>query len=293
MAMLVVNMRGKSIITGLTVAVIATVIIAGLSYTPAKAEISFETGKPSVPDEIWVLKKADNIITENRVTDVASIFGVRGDPVQIEAGWLMEENGSEPGTSRELRVYEWGGFRYLDQYQMSHRFIRPEDFPSDNECAEIADQFIENLRNKGFIPQNLNISFNDVVADTISNPSTTYFTNKHVNYSFSYDGLLPFVGGMAKLRVYLNENGEITGFFGDFYQFENLRKVQVLQPEDAILNVIDSNTVRVQVESIRLVYLVGDPDNPYIEPLYDVIMKCEMENGFQVSSAATVPAFEE
>jgi len=292
MAVLVVNMRGKSIIIGLTVVVITTIIIAGLSYTPAKAEISFENEKPSVPNEIWVLKKVDNI-TENRVADVASIFGVRGDSVQIEAGWLIEENGPELGTSRELRVYKSGGFRYLDLYQMSHRLIRPEDFISDTKCAEIADQFVENLRDKGFIPQNLNISFSDVVADTISNPSTTYFTNKHVNYNLSYDGLLPFAGGMTKSRVYLNENGEITGFFGDFYQFENSRKVSIRQPEDAILTAIDPNTVRVRVKSIRLVYLVGDPDYPYIEPAYDMMMECEMENSFRVSSVATIPAFKE
>lgn len=289
------EMKGKLIAASVfAVAVVVAVGIVGFLSGPAGAEILFETRKLDVPNEMWLLKKAGTI-TEDQAVFITSIFGVHGNLVRTESGWLMVENGPELGTFSEVHVFQYGGFRHLDDYQMRHRFIKPEDFLSDNECVEIANRFLENLRREGLIPQdqNLSIGFKDVIADIVTNGVTTYFTNKHVNYDLSYGDLPPFVGGMTKLRVYLNETGEITGFFGDFYRFEPFEKVKILQPEDAIQKAISPNITRVRVKSITLVYLVGLPEDPYIRPSYDVRMEYELEDGSEVSSAEVIPAFEQ
>lgn len=285
-------LRIKIILTALVLGALLFASAYGLQ--PVGASITFEADQPQVPEEMYILKVVSKEVTEERTLEIAFIFGVNGEVETVKDAMWVKEN------SREVRVYEYGRFRYSDYYEMNQRMVPPEDFLSDERCIEIADRFLENLRNQGLVSESLEFSFVDVVADLMKvysvedNTETTYWTNKHVNYVllYEYDNI-PLSGGMAKVRVYLNELGEIVGFFGDFWEVEPYKRARILSPEDAISRWLGPDVSRATVKGIRLVYDVSSLDVIYIKPSYDLLMELEMDDGEVVSFLRTIPAVKE
>lgn len=243
-----------------------------------------------MPEKMSILKVVPEGVTEEKASEVASVFGVGGEVRTVGDAVMVSEG------SREVRLYRYGGFRYIDEHQMTQRPIPPEEFLPDSQCIEIADRFLENLRDQGLVSKSLGFSFVDVVADSIvysanDNTVATYWTNKHVNYVLSYGGV-PLHGGMAKVRVYLNERGQIVGFFGDFWEVEPYRRTRVLSPKEAISRWLEPDVRKATVEEIELVYSVPSSEATYIEPSYTILATFEMSDGRTVRAANVIPAIE-
>lgn len=173
-----------------------------------------------------------------------------------------------------------------------------EELPSESECKDVADLFLENLKSKGFLQTTLDIAFEDVVSDEkiIAHPDGTrenYIVNIHVNYSLSFGGTRLWGPG-AKLRVYIGEGGEVTGFIGNLWETSEFKTAETLKPGEAIelFKKGDYGASKAVIQSIELVYYVPPPavKNVYIIPIYKFEGEFTLMDGSALDFAEFVPA---
>lgn len=279
----------KKVITITLIGILSISAILLARAPSAEAEIIFQAEKPVVPQEMRILEAVWQGNAKGRAREIASVFGVSGEVVKsIFDSWQVGDG------SREVMVYEYGGFRYFDHHQMD-RNTPPEDYLPDERCVEISNQFLEHLKACRLVSRSLELVVVDVAADGIEiyheeGRTEIFWNNKHVNYALLYDGV-PLYGGMAKCRVYLNEKGEVIGFFGDFWEVKPGKKVQILPPEKALLKYLPENASRAKVESIKLVYDVPSENAVFIVPSYVVTIEIETTDGAVVDFADIIPAY--
>lgn len=282
--------RSRIVLISLVVGALAFAVAC--SFRPVGATVIFETSQPQVPEKMYVLKSVQGEMNEERALEIASIFGISGQASRVHDVWRVTGD-----DNRYVEVHSFGGFRYFSD-DMHYGLIPPEKYPSDERCVEMANKFIESLRDHGFAPSGLEFSYVDVVADktmifsTENKTTTEYWNNKHVNYSLSYDDV-PLFGGMAKVRVYLNEKGEVVGFFGDFWELAPYEEIRILSPEKAIQKWLGPDVDKVVVKSIELVYYIPSAGAAYIKPSYDVKATSFTSDGEEVSFVDVIPAIED
>jgi len=114
-----------------------------------------------------------------------------------------------------------------------------------------------------------------------------------VNYSLSFRGTSLWGPG-AKLRVYLGEGGEVTGFMGNLWEISEFKTPKTLKPGEAIelFKKRDYGASKAVIQSIELVYYVPPPDvkNVYMIPVYKFEGEFALMDGSALGFAEFVPA---
>lgn len=266
--------------------VIATFALSGEST--AATEVSFQVTKPNPPEKLSLLKvsRKDNI--RKIASEAASIFGVKGQVKCMENLCKVKEG------PNEVEAYRFGGFRYYNS-QMGTHVVKPSKYPSDEQCIQEAKNILETIRQENLYSKGTNFSLRDVKSDeTIykkENTTEKYWNNKHVNFDLTFENV-SLVGGMAKCRVYLNENGQVMSFFGDFWNVRKGEKVRVMSPTEALRNALGRDAEKVTVKSISLVYYVPSKMAKCIKPSYAVKAKIVTKVGPTLARKFIIPAFE-
>jgi len=247
---------------------------------------------PSVTDELTILKTVSPEITQDRALNIANeAFGVSGEFRKLEDVWKIWS-----GTD-EVWMYESGAIRYYTSKVFWGMHLR-EELPSEPDCRDIADSYIENIKNKGLLRTDIDVTFKDVVSDEkiIAYENGTrenYVVNIHVNYSLSFNGIT-LSGPGAKLCVYIGEGGEITGFMGNMGGLSEEKIVEALNPEEAIelFKNRDYGASKAVINSIDLVYYVPsqDVENAYIVPVYQFTGEFTLMDGITSRFGEFVPA---
>ncbi len=255
--------------------------------------VEFDTNLPSVPSEMTVLKTVSAGMTRGEALDIASrIFDLNGECKGVEGGWRIWEE------SREVYVYKSGGINYLDWSKAFEGGYRQDELPSDPECREMAESFLENLRSQGLLQTALQVEFNDVIRDQMviayaDGTIEDYFMNAHVNYALSFNGTR-LSGSGAKLRVYIGSGGEVTGIIKYVPEITEFKTVRILTPEEAIgvFKRGDYGASKATIQSFELVFDVPHPEveTAYIIPVYKLEGTFTLPDGDIVSFGEIVPA---
>lgn len=254
--------------------------------------VVLNTSLPSAPNNVSILKTVTDDITQERALSVANEFGVNGENIEnLDNVWKVW-NGSS-----EVWVYASGGIRYYTSEVFWGMHLR-EELPSESACKDIADLFLENLKSEGLLQTGLNATFEDVASDQkiIAHSDGTrenYIVNIHVNYSLSFN-CVKLDGPGAKLRVYIGEGGEITGFIGNMWGLSEENIVNALTPEEAIelFKNGDYGASKAVINSIELVYYVPAPDvkTTQIIPVYKFEGEFTLIDGNTLGLVELVPA---
>ena len=118
----------------------------------------------------------------------------------------------------------------------------------------------------------------------------TTWTNTHINYVQKIQGY-ELYGPGAKIRVYMNENGTVTGFMGRFWNLEPIRKVELLSPKEAIEKLDVSGEVA-YITSVKLVYYIDYSGRQVIHPYYYINGVIETRNHGTTDFMKTIHAIQ-
>jgi len=209
--------------------------------------------------------------------DLAKKLGVKGEIKRMAYGWRAMSD------SELFIVRDIGTVIYLSKDAFGS--YRRDRMPSN--AKDIADKFLEefNLRPK------MKVKYKGTVDDEKiiyfrNGTKVKLIMNRHVNYELEYNGIR-LIGPGAKVRVYLGDDGRVTGVITQLWTVKPVKKVKIKSPEEV------ARELGVNVDSIELVYYVPTFENntnkAYIIPAY-VIKAHTIIDGTPVRIGKIVPA---
>lgn len=301
-------LKPKTFLKSLAFVPLILIVLTLLVNSPTTGLIIIVEAEPTVPTDVAILKTVSNAITEEQALTIAKIFNVNGDAQSFNGSWMITQ-GEIPEYSKKLLIYKSGSIEYYgNPSKIWFTPYLPEELPTTNVCISIAEQLLERLKTEGLVSQSFQMSFFDVVNDTMSlfdlvNDTTTRFvTNIHVNFNLHYNNV-PLWGPGAKVRVYIGKDGEITGFIGNFWRVEPSARARILTPTQAAeklreagfgMGVPADMVAKAIVKSIELVYLAPNPtlegDTTFIMPYYVIKGTLTAKDGSATSFAQVVSA---
>lgn len=237
----------------------------GYGDTPARIEVNCTL--PEIPPTVYIMQVKDDTITKGEASDIASrLFDGIGTFEDEVYGWR-----SVVGY-REVVIFKYGGFMTYDHEQFMHHGYPPEEYPSQDECKRITDQYLAKIMEDETVPRDITVSFQDIVSDihkTIHRNGTIIeetWRNVHVNYVQKVNGF-ELYGPGAKIRVYLDKDGNVIGFIGRFWGLEPVREIVVCSPEEAI-GKLEARGEVAYINLVKLVYYVEFGGRQVLYPYY-------------------------
>jgi hypothetical protein len=192
-------------------------------------EIILACPLPDVPNEMPRLKVVDREITPELVKSIAEdVFGFTGE---------VEEEPYPEGALRiwapphHLLMYPTGGIGYGGPEPPTSIITLTND-----EAKAIAENFLENMRTYGLMPQNpdINVIFDDVKPGATT--STGEIRYLRVSYSFKFKDFPMYEDFPGRARAIVNiwEGGIVTGFALVYKEVEENGTVQRVTPMEAL-----------------------------------------------------------
>jgi len=203
-------------------------------------------------------------IDADKAVHIARVFGIDGSVSEIVNGWYASSEG------RHIWIHRGGRIKFFVPSKVFDSNYRQDAFPADEEAARIASSFLEKLRKNGLqqMPscsvQPDRVSFDKRTYFYPNGTTTSFVKNMHVSFSL-YQDETELVGPGAKLRVYIDPEGEVIGFIGGIWELESTREIKLKSPEQALKDwdeLIHSRrpSLSVTIESMDLVYWIGSTE---------------------------------
>ncbi len=187
-------------------------------------ELIIDTDLPDIPDELPVYRVIRPDADEDYAVKIAKKLDFGGDPEEISNSTFPHNGSRFRKEGKTLRIYQDGSiavFYILDS-------DRPSSLPSDDECIEIAQEWLED---HGLCPENvISISaspYTLFVSQGID-VSYEYTRNTSVSFTIGIDGYE--TQGMGAY-VAIGENGEILEAYINAPEFKKYTTVALQQPE--------------------------------------------------------------
>jgi len=240
-----------------------------IGYEDTQASIEINCTLPDIPATVKIMQVKDDMITKDEVSSIASRLFDEIDTFEDEIyGWR--------GVSgyREVVIFKYGGFMEYDHEEFMHHGAPAEEYPPPEECRRIADQYLAKILEDETVPNDITVCYQDTVSDirqTINRNGTIIeetWTNTHINYIQKENGY-ELYGPGAKIRVYLDKDGEVIGFIGRFWDLEPVRNVDVISPEEAVGKLEAGGDVA-YINSVKLVYYVEFGGRQALYPYYHI-----------------------
>lgn len=208
------------------------------SRTLGGGEIVLNCPIPTVPAEVPNLKVVEHDITPTLIVEVGEgLFGFSGDIEEISDGlglW-MGRPGDLSNPSRELWMFNSGAIHYISG--KDHPRYVPNSLPSYDQAREIAENFIQTIKDRGLTPRDphIRITFSSIGPGAVSvrkEENIVHYLS--VQFELKFDELR--IGGPGgKVSVLVGENGEIVGFRGFWRDVERDGNILIrVTPEEAL-----------------------------------------------------------
>lgn len=263
--------------------------------------IVIKTALPKVPSEVFALKIEDKNIDTQRSKKIAKdILGLdiitkNMEDKKLENGRgisLVDKNNGEA----EITIYERGQLRYLSGKEWNEKY-KPNDMQDESKAKDKALGYInklvgEDLFTKSMVDSSkLEVVYDEIYTYDSRNGNTErYVSNQHVNMETSYNGI-PLRGAGAKVRVYFDKDGTVTGILNFVGKIKSDKKISVMTPQQVIDKLKADGYRNMDIESMDFVYYVPPvyQDVNYIYPAYDINGKTRTR-GSDVKFAMMIPA---
>lgn len=189
-----------------------------------------DTAYPDVAPAMTIYQVKSVNISEMDVEAIGKLLGINGGAGVVNDGVL----GMVEGT-KALNVYTVSGaIWYADTAKLFRSVEKEPRLPSDAETMEIAETF---LSSRGLFPGDAVVS--NVVADeqgeintSTKEVSNVIKTDLQVIFGRKIDDI-PVTGPGSKLKVYIGNGGEVTGFYKAWRALEPHSECKIKTPEAA------------------------------------------------------------
>ncbi len=255
-----------------------------------------DTAYPDVAPAMTIYQVKSVNISEMDVEAIGKLLGINGGAGVVNDGVL----GMVEGT-KALNVYTVSGaIWYVDTAKLFRSVEKEPRLPSDAETMEIAETF---LSSRGLFPGDAVVS--NVVADeqgeintSTKEVSNVIKTDLQVIFGRKIDDI-PVTGPGSKLKVYIGNGGEVTGFYKAWRALEPHSECTIKTPEEAFEELKAGKRRfagpigfdKAIVNEISLAYYMeaADKEQNFVEPVY--VFKGELLFGEDVTEfEALVPA---
>lgn len=251
---------------------------------------------PDVGPTMTIYQVKSVNVSKVDVEAIGRLLGFNGGAGVVNDGVL----GMVEGT-KALNIYTASGaIWYADTAKLFKSVKKQPNLPPDAEAIEIAETF---LSTKGLFPSDAVMS--NVVADeqgeintSTKKVSNVIKTDLQVIFDRKIDNV-PVIGPGSKLKVYIGNDGEVTGFYKAWRVIEPYSECTIKTPEEAFED-LKAGKCRFAgpigfdkaiVKEISLAYYIeaADKEQDFIEPVY--VFKGELLFGEDVAEfEALVPA---
>lgn len=255
-------------------------------------DVAFTDIEPTMT--IYQVKSVN--VSEMDVEAIGRLLGFNGGAGVVNDGVL----GMVEGT-KAINIYTASGaIWYADTAKLFRSVKKQPNLPSDAEAMEIAETF---LSTKGLLPSDAVVS--NVVAyergeinTSTKKVSNVIKTDLQVIFDRKIDNI-PVIGPGSKLKVYIGDDGEVTGFYKAWRVIEPYSECTIKTPEEAFedLKVGKCRFAgpigfdKAIVKEILLAYYIeaADKEQDFVEPVY--VFKGELLFGEDMAEfEALVPA---
>ena len=252
---------------------------------------------PDVSPTMTIYQVKSVNVSEMDIEAIGRLLGFNGGAGVVNDGVL----GMVEGT-KALNIYTASGaIWYADTAKLFKSVKNKQpNLPPDTEAIELAETF---LSTKGLFPSDAVVS--NVVADeqgeintSTKKVSNVIKTDLQVIFDRKIDNV-PVIGPGSKLKVYIGNDGEVTGFYKAWRAIEPYSECTIKTPEEAFED-LKAGKCRFAgpigfdkaiVKEISLAYNIeaADKEQDFIEPVY--VFKGELLFGEDVAEfEALVPA---
>lgn len=255
-------------------------------------DVAFTDIEPTMT--IYQVKSVN--VSEMDVEAIGRLLGFNGGAGVVNDGVL----GMVEGT-KAINIYTASGaIWYADTAKLFRSVKKQPNLPSDAEAMEIAETF---LSTRGLLPSDAVVS--NVVAyergeinTSTKKVSNVIKTDLQVIFDRKIDNI-PVIGPGSKLKVYIGDDGEVTGFYKAWRVIEPYSECTIKTPEEAFedLKVGKCRFAgpigfdKAIVKEILLAYYIeaADKEQDFVEPVY--VFKGELLFGEDMAEfEALVPA---
>jgi hypothetical protein len=190
-------------------------------------ELTVDTDLPEIPDELPVYKVIRPNFDEDYATEIAGKLNLNDNLEKIDEYDFPLKRFHFEKDGKILEVFEDGSIYVCYVIEPG----RPSSLPSDEECIEIARDWLED---NGLYPKNvISISTSPIILVVAKGHEVLYEFTQNISVSFTI-GINGYETQGMGAYVAVGENGEIIKAYINSPEFEEYTTVVLKQPEEVL-----------------------------------------------------------